>query len=176
MQGAVFWFFGLSGAGKSTVAGALVERLRASGRGAVIIDGDQLRRTVCRDLGYSEQDRLENVRRAARLAREHCERGAIVLVALMTPQRLMRRAAADLLAGWPFYPMHLACDYSTCAARDEKGLYRRAEQGRLAQLPGRDLVFEEAGPGEARVDTQHQGLPATLREVELFVRERLPVE
>jgi adenylylsulfate kinase len=173
-SGTVFWFFGLSGAGKSTVASAMLDRLRNTGRESLWLDGDDLRRGICRDLGFSPADRLENVRRAAGLAREACERGVIVLVSLMTPERAMRQAAIDVLSPFPCYPIHLACDYVTCAERDSKGLYHRAEQGQVSMLPGRDLLFEPAAPEEFTVDSQHQSREATFDAIDRFVMDRLP--
>jgi len=171
MSGAVFWLFGLSGAGKSTVARAMVQRWSARGQDCLNIDGDELRQGLCKDLGFTLEDRMENVRRAAELARMACLQGRCVFVALMTPRHAMRELAREILHPLPFLPIHLDCNYRTCEARDPKGLYQRVAQGQVRHFVGHDLAFEPAATGETVVDTQNQTLEATLDVVDRLVAD-----
>lgn len=139
----VFWLYGLSGAGKTTLASALVNRLKDAGCPTLILDGDALRSGLCRDLGFTQEDRLENVRRAAELARLLSEQGYVVLVALMAPHERMRQLARSIVGESFFHEVYLSCDYATCSARDPKGLYAKAAAGEVNQFPGKDMVFEE---------------------------------
>jgi len=148
----VIWLYGLSGAGKTTLARLAAKQLRAEGRQVVVLDGDELRAGLCRGLGYNEEGRLENVRRAAELARLVSCQGVLVLVALMTPHRRMRDLAAQIL-GDVLTTVHLSCDHAVCVARDVKGLYREAAAGIVKHLPGNDMVFEGANHGEVSLNT-----------------------
>ncbi|MBE2284525.1 MAG: adenylyl-sulfate kinase [Prosthecobacter sp.] len=148
----VIWLYGLSGAGKTTLAQQAARQLRSDGRQVVVLDGDELRAGLCRGLGYTEEGRLENVRRAAELARLLSCQGVLVLVALMTPQCRMRELAGQIL-GDVLTTIHLRCDHAVCAARDVKGLYRQAASGQVTHLPGCDMVFEEATNNELSLDT-----------------------
>lgn len=151
LRGKVIWLYGLSGAGKSTLARYAAQRLRPEGR-QVLLDGDELRSGLCRGLGYTVEDRTENVRRAAELARLLSRQGCLVLVALMTPLRSMRELAREII-GDALITIHLRCDHATCAARDVKGLYREAAAGRLPHFPGTNMVIEGAADDELSIDT-----------------------
>jgi adenylyl-sulfate kinase len=150
--GRVIWLYGLSGAGKTTLAKQAAVHFRSAGRQVVVLDGDELRTGLCRELGYTEADRFENVRRAAEMAKLLSSQGCWVLVALMTPLRSMRELGRQIL-GDSLTIIHLRCDHATCAARDVKGLYRQAASGQVTHLPGCDMVFEEATNNELSLDT-----------------------
>lgn len=139
----VFWLYGLSGAGKTTLADQVAKRLQARGHAPLVLDGDALRSGLCRDLGFAPEDRLENVRRTAELARLLSAQGHLVICALMTPHESMRRLARSIVGNESFHEVYLRCDYDTCARRDPKGLYAGAEAGELKHLPGKDMAFEE---------------------------------
>ena len=109
----------------------------------MILDGDALRSGLCQDLGFTAEDRHENVRRAAELARLLCMQGHVVISALMTPHQSMRQLARSIVGDAMFYEVYLRCDYATCAQRDPKSLYRRAETGETNHFPGKDMPFEE---------------------------------
>jgi bifunctional enzyme CysN/CysC len=142
--GATIWLTGIPGAGKSTVGGLVCERLIASGRLAWLVDGDDLRRGLSSDLGFSEADRAENVRRAAHVALSFARAGGVAVVSLVSPfeaGRLMARRAHDE-AAVAFVEVHLATPYEVCEARDPKGLYARARRGELTGLTGFDAPYE----------------------------------
>lgn len=148
----VLWLYGLSGAGKTTLVQHAAEKFRADGRHVVILDGDELRAGVCRGLGYTLEDRFENVRRTAELAGLLSRQGCLVLVALMPPQRAMREEARKIV-GEALITVHLCCDRNICAARDVKGLYRQTAAGQLPHFPGSDMAFDASSDNEISLDT-----------------------
>jgi adenylyl-sulfate kinase len=143
--GATVWFTGLPGAGKSTIAGAVEERLLAAGQSAFLLDGDNLRHGLNGDLGFDERARSENVRRTAHVARLFAESGTIALVGLVSPYAADRRAAAALHAagGLDFIEVFVNTPLELCERRDTKGLYGRARAGELGDLTGVGAPYEE---------------------------------
>lgn len=142
--GAVVWITGIPAAGKTTLAFASCEALRAAGREADVLDGDELRASSSRDLGFGPAARAENARRATALALGHARRGAVALVALVSPYREDRDAArASVLAdGHPFVEVFLDTGLAECRRRDPKGLYAAAMAGRVVGLTGWDAPYE----------------------------------
>lgn len=149
----VFWLYGLSGAGKTTLANQVAKRLQEKGHAPLVLDGDALRSGLCMDLGFAQEDRLENVRRTAELARLLSAQGHLVISALMTPHESMRQLARRIIGDALFYEVYLRCDYSTCARRDPKGLYARAVAGVAKHLPGKDMAFEEPTRSDLVLET-----------------------
>jgi bifunctional enzyme CysN/CysC len=138
----VLWFTGLSGAGKSTVADAVERRLHVLGRHTYLIDGDNLRHGLTRDLGFTDADRVENIRRAAETARLMADAGLIVLVSLISPFASERRMARDLMPPGQFIEVFVDVPLAVAEARDVKGLYRKARAGELANFTGIDSPYE----------------------------------
>lgn len=136
------WFTGLSGAGKTTIARAVAVLLNERGLAHCLLDGDELRTTLSADLGFSPEDRTEQVRRTAHLARILGESGVIPLVALVSPIRADRDAARALHAPGRFLEVHVATPIEVCEQRDVKGLYRRAREGDLGDLTGIGQDYE----------------------------------
>jgi adenylyl-sulfate kinase len=157
--GATVWFTGLPGAGKTTIAGAVEERLIAAGQAAFLLDGDNLRHGLNGDLGFDERARGENVRRTAHVAKLFAEAGTIALVGLVSPYAADREAAAALHAegGLPFIEVFVNTPLELCEQRDSKGLYGRARAGKLDDLTGVGAPYEEpVGPDlvlSARTET-----------------------
>jgi adenylylsulfate kinase len=143
-RGATLWFTGLSGSGKSTVASGIEERLVNGGRSAYRLDGDNLRTGLCRDLGFSREDREENVRRAAEVALLFADAGVVAVVALISPYADSRRRARQLHeeAGLTFLEVYMAAQVDECARRDPKGLYAKASTGELGSFTGVDDPYE----------------------------------
>lgn len=142
-HGLVVWLYGLSGAGKSTLANELAGALHRAGRLALNLDGDVLRNGLNRGLGFTEQDRMENLRRAAEVACLALETGSVVLCSFITPLNTMRRMVRDIIPANDLLDVYVRCSYSTCAARDVKGLYAKAKANALANFTGKDSAFEE---------------------------------
>ncbi|HEV2083193.1 MAG TPA: adenylyl-sulfate kinase [Brevundimonas sp.] len=138
----VLWFTGLSGAGKSTIADAVERRLHDMGRHTYLIDGDNLRHGLTRDLGFTDADRVENIRRAAETARLMADAGLIVLVSLISPFAAERRMARDLMGDGRFVEVFVDVPLAVAEARDVKGLYRKARAGQLANFTGIDSPYE----------------------------------
>ena len=149
----LLWFTGVSGAGKSTIAAAAERRLVAAGRHCFLLDGDDLRLGLCRDLGFSDADRHENVRRAGEVARLMTDAGLIVLAAFISPFRADRAAVRGLAAPGEFVEIHVDTPLAVAEARDPKGLYRRARAGQIAHFTGLGSGYEPPLMPELHLDT-----------------------
>jgi bifunctional enzyme CysN/CysC len=139
---AIVWFTGLSGSGKSTVANLIEKRLTAEGRHAYILDGDNVRHGLNKDLGFTEADRVENIRRVAEVARLMADAGLIVLVSFISPFRNERRLAREVAGDVAFTEVYVDTPLEVCEARDPKGLYARARGGEIKNFTGIDSPFE----------------------------------
>jgi adenylylsulfate kinase len=140
-KGAVIWFTGLSGAGKSTIAHLTQRRLFSAGHLAVVLDGDRVRDGLCKDLGFSPEDRRENVRRVAHVAKLFADFGLIAVVALISPYREDRARAREICAP-SFLEVFVKTSLETCERRDPKGLYRKARSGEIAEFTGVSAPYE----------------------------------
>jgi bifunctional enzyme CysN/CysC len=152
-QPTVVWFTGLSGAGKSTVANVVERKLHALGRSTYLLDGDNLRHGLNRDLGFTTADRVENVRRTAEVAALMSDAGLIVLVSLISPYRAERRMARDLVGDDAFVEVYVDTPLEVAESRDRKGLYAKARRGELPNFTGIDAPYEEPEQPEVHVRT-----------------------
>ncbi|EMB9229228.1 adenylyl-sulfate kinase [Vibrio harveyi] len=159
---AVLWFTGLSGAGKSTVAGALENRLAELGYHTYLLDGDNVRHGLCSDLGFSEQDRRENIRRIGELTKLMADAGLIVLSAFISPHRAERQLVRDLLPEGEFIEVFVNASLEVCEGRDPKGLYKKARAGEIPNFTGIDSEYQ--APANPEID-----LPAGEKSVEELV-------
>ena len=150
--GQILWMTGLSGAGKTTLAASLSKRLRRAGHRAVVLDGDALRTGINSDLGFSPEDRSENVRRTGEVAALFSDAGLIVIVAQISPYQVDRDRARSLRPE-RFHEIHVAADLETCEARDPKGLYRKARDGTIPEFSGVSAPYEPPAAPELVVDT-----------------------
>jgi bifunctional enzyme CysN/CysC len=150
---AIVWFTGLSGSGKSTVANLVDRKLHAMGRHTFILDGDNLRHGLNRDLNFTDVDRIENVRRAAEVARLMADAGLIVLVALISPFRQERALARRIAGDVPFVEAFVDADLATCERRDPKGLYAKARQGKIPNFTGIGSPYERPETPDITLDT-----------------------
>ncbi|CAH0532440.1 Adenylyl-sulfate kinase [Vibrio stylophorae] len=141
-QPVVLWFTGLSGAGKSTVAGALEQALHAQGYHTYLLDGDNVRHGLCQDLGFSPQDRRENLRRVGEVTKLMADAGLIVLSAFISPFRAERQMIRDLLPEGQFVEVFVDAPLALCEARDPKGLYQKARAGEIKDFTGIDADYE----------------------------------
>jgi bifunctional enzyme CysN/CysC len=138
----VLWFTGLSGSGKSTIANMLEKRLHALGRHTYLLDGDNIRHGLNKDLGFTDADRVENIRRVAETAKLFVEAGLIVMVSFISPFRSERRMARELFQDGEFVEVYVETPIEVCEARDPKGLYRKARAGLISHFTGIDSDYE----------------------------------
>jgi adenylyl-sulfate kinase len=167
----VFWIYGLSGSGKSTLSSCVAARLRKEGLPCLVLDGDEMRAGLCRDLGFTSHDRSENIRRAAEVAKSASRQGFIVLAAFITPEASMRQTARRIVEPTPFYEIFLRCDYATCANRDTKGLYARAARGEIENFSGMDGSFEVPLSSDLLIDTQNHSAEQSVSGILDFIRQ-----
>ena len=153
----VVWFTGLSGSGKSTIANALEKKLHALGRHTYLLDGDNVRHGLSKDLGFTDADRVENIRRVAQVARLMVDAGLIVLVSFISPFRAERRLARGLVEDGEFCEVFVDAPLAVAEARDAKGLYAKARRGELAHFTGIDSPYEPPEHAEVRIDTVSVG-------------------
>ena len=159
----ILWFTGLSGAGKSTIANMLEKRLHAMGRHTYMLDGDNVRHGLNKDLGFTDADRVENIRRVAEAARLFVDAGLIVMVSFISPFRSERRMARDLFEDGEFIEVFVDTPLEICEARDPKGLYRKARAGLIANFTGIDSLYEPPERAEIQLDTS-KATPESLTE------------
>jgi bifunctional enzyme CysN/CysC len=149
----VLWFTGLSGAGKSTIANLVEKRLYALGRHSYLLDGDNVRHGLNKDLGFTEGDRVENVRRVGEVARLMVDAGLIVLTAFISPFRAERALARSLVGEAEFIEIHVDTPLDVAESRDVKGLYKKARRGELRNFTGIDSPYEAPEAPELRLNT-----------------------
>ncbi len=171
----VVWLYGLSGSGKSTLAHGLEHALNAQGRATVLLDGDNLRTGLNSGLGFTEEDRRENIRRVAEVAKLFVHAGVITICSFISPYRSLRKLARQIVGGQDFLEVYVHASFESCAQRDPKGLYKKATEGKVAHFTGRDSVFEE--PDETfdglRLDTEHESKEQSLEKLLAAVAPRI---
>lgn len=140
--GAILWFTGLSGSGKSTVARLAEKALIDRGVNAYVLDGDNVRHGLNADLGFGERDRTENIRRVAEVAKLMADAGVVVLTAFISPFRADRSRAREIAAGGSFFEVHIATPLEECERRDPKGLYKKARAGEISDFTGLSSPYE----------------------------------
>lgn len=172
----IMWFTGLSGAGKSTLAHALEEQLHQMGCRTFVLDGDNVRHGLCNNLGFSEDDRRENIRRIGEMSKLFVEAGIITLTAFISPFREDRRRVRGLVAEQDFIEVYCRADLATCEMRDVKGMYKRARNGEIKEFTGISSPYEPPEDPELIVDTGTLTLEACVAQVLEYLRAtgRLP--
>ena len=168
----IIWFTGLSGAGKSTLAHAVEERLHQMNCRTFVLDGDNVRHGLCGDLGFTDQDRQENIRRIAEVAKLMLEAGTITLTAFISPFRAERNLARNLVPHGDFIEIYCACDLTICEERDVKGLYKKARQGEIKHFTGISSPYEVPEKPELSVDTGQFSLDECVNQVLALLQER----
>ncbi|MCS5697653.1 adenylyl-sulfate kinase [Cyanobium sp. FGCU-52] len=164
-RSAILWFTGLSGAGKSTLANAVNSALFEQGLACYVLDGDNIRHGLCNDLGFSDADREENIRRIGEVAKLFLDAGVVVLTAFVSPFRADRERARALVEPGDFIEIHCAADLEVCESRDTKGLYAKARAGEIKEFTGISSPYEAPENPELRVDTGSGDLEACVAQV-----------
>jgi len=171
-KSAVLWFTGLSGSGKSTVAHAVEERMFQLDVNTFVFDGDNVRHGLCADLGFSRQDREENIRRVGEMAKLFVEAGVMTLTAFISPFRADRERVRKLVGEDSFIEIYCRCPLEVCEARDVKGLYRRARAGEIKDFTGISSPYEVPESPALVLETGTVPLDACVREVLALLCDR----
>jgi bifunctional enzyme CysN/CysC len=171
-KASVLWFTGLSGSGKSTIANLLEKKLHASGRHTYILDGDNVRHGLNRDLGFTDADRVENIRRVAEVARLMADAGLIVIVSFISPFLAERRMAREMMVEGEFAEVFVDTPFEECARRDPKGLYARAQRGEIANFTGIDSPYEAPENAEIHLRTLGRTPEEMVETIETWLSER----
>jgi adenylylsulfate kinase len=161
----ILWFTGLSGSGKSTLAHAVEERLHQIGCRTIVFDGDNVRHGLCSDLGFSQEDRAENIRRIGEMSKLFIEAGVIALTAFISPFKADRERIRGLVSEGDFIEIYCKCSLDVCEQRDVKGLYRRARAGEIKNFTGISSPYEAPDNPELSVDTGTNSLEESVEEV-----------
>lgn len=169
----VVWLTGLSGAGKSTIAKMVEKKLFDEGKNVFLLDGDNVRHGLNGDLGFSEEDRKENIRRVGHTARLLFDAGCIVLCAFISPNKQMREYVRGLFPDEGFSEVYVKCDLDTCRSRDVKGLYARAEKGEIPSFTGISAPYDEPNTPELVINTDELGLAKSIDALSLYLNEML---
>ena len=164
-RSAILWFTGLSGSGKSTLANAVNAALFERGLATYVLDGDNVRHGLCKDLGFSDADREENIRRIGEVAKLFLDAGVIVLTAFVSPFRADRDKARDLVEAGDFFEIFCAADLDVCESRDPKGLYAKARSGAIKEFTGISSPYEAPDTPELKIDTGAQELAESVEVV-----------
>jgi bifunctional enzyme CysN/CysC len=168
----ILWFTGLSGAGKSTVANLVEKRLHDMGRHTYILDGDNVRHGLNKDLGFTDADRVENIRRVAETAKLMVDAGLIVLVSFISPFTSERRMARDLVGEGEFLEVYVSTPLAVCETRDVKGLYAKARRGELKHFTGIDSAYEPPTRAEITLDTSRVSASEAADAIVSYLAER----
>ena len=171
-RGAVLWFTGLSGAGKSTVAHAVEEQLYKRGCRSFVFDGDNVRHGLCSDLGFSEKDRHENLRRIGEMSKLFLEAGIISLTAFISPFRSDRERVRSLVPHGDFFEIYCNSPLEVCEQRDVKGLYAKARAGEISNYTGISSPYEEPEKPELELDTAADSLESCVDQVINMLEQR----
>jgi adenylylsulfate kinase len=163
------WLTGLSGSGKSTLAKALAETLKNRGMACCVIDGDELRRGLCADLGFSREDRQENIRRAANVSKILNAAGVTAVVALISPYRDDREIARTIIGHSLLFDVYLNTSIQVCEQRDPKGLYRQARSGLIGKFTGVNDTYEPPQHPNLQFDTHSQSVAEYLALIEELI-------
>ena len=164
-RGVTLWFTGLSGSGKSTIAIALERYLSSRGHLCRILDGDNIRCGINSDLGFSESDRRENIRRIAEVCKLFTSTGVITLAAFVSPTRDLRRMAAEIIGRDDFVEIYVSTPIEECERRDVKGLYAKARRGEIADFTGISAPFEASDAADIVIDTSNIGIEECVRQI-----------
>lgn len=172
-RGITVWFTGLSGSGKSTIAIALEQRLSQMGILCRILDGDNVRTGINRGLGFSKEDRRENIRRIAEVCKLFTHTGIVTLAAFVSPTQELRTMAEEIIGAEDFAEIHVSTPLEECERRDIKGLYAKARRGEIGDFTGISSPFEEPQHPALRIDTTNKRVDECVDEVLNIIEKRI---
>lgn len=167
----VLWFTGLSGSGKSTLANEVERELHVLGVRTFLFDGDNIRHGLNKDLGFSDEDRIENIRRIGEVSKLFVESGQIVLTAFISPFQSGREEARRLFPKGEFVEIYVKCPLHICEIRDPKGLYKKARKGEVSNFTGIDSPYEVPEEPELEIDTEKMSLQQSVQSVLLYLQD-----
>ena len=169
----MLWFTGLSGSGKSTIANALLLKLHQRGISSYLLDGDNLRHGINKNLTFSEDDRKENIRRTAEIGKLFVDAGIVVLAALISPFEEDRKNARSIVGSAEFIEVYVKCPIQECEIRDPKGLYKKARNGKIKQFTGIDQPYEEPKNPDITINTSKLDVDEAVSNLLSYLEKRL---
>lgn len=172
----VVWLYGLSGSGKSTLAIELERTLRDAGRHVYVLDGDNVRVGLNKDLGFSDADRRENIRRIAEVSKLFADAGLVVINSFITPNEELRALAREIVGPGDLAEVYVKASFETCRRRDVKGLYAKVDKGLIADFTGKGSGFEEPAAPDLVIDTEAQSVEESLQSLLAFVAPRVRLD
>ena len=171
-KSAILWFTGLSGSGKSTLAHAVEEKLFEQGIRTYVLDGDNVRKGLCKDLGFSDADRTENIRRIGELSKLMLNAGIVVMTAFISPFRKDRQIVRELVDAGDFIEIYCKASLAVCEQRDTKGLYKKARAGQLPEFTGISSPYEEPENPELIIETGNITVDECVVEITGYLKEK----
>jgi len=171
-RSAIIWFTGLSGSGKSTMAHAVEDYLHKSGIRTFVLDGDNIRRGLCKDLGFSDADRTENIRRIGEVSKLLIDAGVLTMTAFISPFRKDRQIARELVQEDDFIEIYCGAPLAVCEERDPKGLYKKARTGEILEFTGISSPYEEPDDPELILDTANNTIETCVEQVVKCLKAR----
>ncbi|KHF41785.1 adenylyl-sulfate kinase [Halalkalibacter okhensis] len=171
-KSAILWFTGLSGAGKSTLANALEHQLFLEGKNSYVLDGDNVRHGLNKGLGFSDEDRKENIRRIGEVAKLFVDAGTIVCTAFISPFKEDRDRIRDLVEEGEFIEVYVRCSLETCEERDPKGLYKKARAGEIPEFTGISSPYEEPDAPEIIVESDKQTVEESVNVIVAYLKDK----
>ncbi|KJJ42851.1 MULTISPECIES: adenylyl-sulfate kinase [Bacillus] len=172
-KSSILWLTGLSGSGKSTIANAAARELFEQGYQVIVLDGDNIRHGLNKDLGFSDEDRKENIRRIGEVAKLFVQQGTIVITAFISPFREDREQVRQLVEAGEFNEIYIKCDLDICEQRDPKGLYKKARNGEIPFFTGIDSPYEEPEAPELVLDSGQHDREECKNQLIEFVKQKL---
>ncbi|MCY8867740.1 adenylyl-sulfate kinase [Bacillus inaquosorum] len=172
-KSSILWLTGLSGSGKSTIANAAARELFEQGYQVIVLDGDNIRHGLNKDLGFSDEDRKENIRRIGEVAKLFVQQGTIVITAFISPFREDREQVRQLVEAGEFNEVYIKCDLDICEQRDPKGLYKKARNGEIPFFTGIDSPYEEPEAPELVLDSGQHDREECKNQLIEFVKQKL---
>jgi adenylylsulfate kinase len=169
------WLTGLSGAGKTTIANLLETHLMSENKHSFILDGDNIRKGICSDLGFSDNDRSENLRRCAHVAKLMNDAGLIVISAFISPKKENRQMIREIVGNENFLMVYIKASFETCQKRDVKGLYKQATRGEIKNFTGMGSGYETPSDSDVILDTEKYSPEESAQKLLRFIQERLGV-